>query len=544
MTEHHPGTPRFDLVVPTVGRDSLARLLAALAAAAGPLPGRLLLVDDRRGDRAGPLLRAAPPPRLAGRLSVVRGRAAGPAAARNLGWRRAEAPWVGFLDDDVEPGPTWLADLAADLAGLPPKVAGSQGRLRVPLPAARRPTDWERNVHGLETARWATADMAYRRAVLAEVGGFDERFPRAYREDADLALRVLGAGHRIARGRRLVTHPVRRADRLVSVRLQAGNADDVLMGALHGRGWREAAGVPRGRRPRHLAVTAAGLAALGALAARRAGRPRWTVPVAVLAGAGWLLGTAELAWTRIAPGPRTPDEVATMAATSLLLPPVATWHWLAGWRRRRLLADTARAPRPHRARSTGAPPRAPNPSAPAAVLFDRDGTLVVDVPYNGDPERVVPMPGAREALARLRAAGIPTAVVSNQSGVARGRLRPEQVEAVNRRVEELLGPLGPWLLCQHGPDDGCRCRKPAPGLVEAAARALGVEPHDCVVIGDVGADVEAASAAGARPVLVPTPATRAEEVATAPEVAGDLTEAVDLLLGPAPPAPVATGSAP
>jgi histidinol-phosphate phosphatase family protein len=318
------------------------------------------------------------------------------------------------------------------------------------------------------------------------------------------------------------------------VRLQAGNADDVLMGALHGRGWREAAGVPPGRRPRHLAVTAAGMAALGALAARRARHARWATPAAVLAGAGWLLGTAELAWARIAPGPRTPDEVATMAATSLLLPPAATWHWLSGWRRLPgLLADAARAPRPGR-----------GPGArPAAVLFDRDGTLVVDVPYNGDPERVVPMPGAREALSRLRAAGIPTAVVSNQSGVARGLLRPEQVEAVNRRVEELLGPLGPWLVCQHGPGDGCGCRKPAPGLVEAAARALGVEPRDCVVVGDVGADVEAASAAGARAVLVPTPATRAEEVAAAPEVAGDLAEAVDLLLGPAP-AAAATGGAP
>jgi histidinol-phosphate phosphatase family protein len=541
MTEHLE-TPLFDLVVPTVGRDSLARLLAALAAATGPLPGRLLLVDDR-ADRSAPLLRSAPPRLLAGRLRVVRGRAAGPAAARNLGWRRADAPWVGFLDDDVEPGPTWLADLAADLAGLPPEVAGSQGRLRVPLPAARRPTDWERNVHGLETARWATADMAYRRAVLAEVGGLDERFPRAYREDADLALRVVGAGHRIARGRRLASHPVRRADRLVSVRLQAGNADDVLMGALHGRGWREAAAVPRGRRPRHLAVTAAGLAALGALAVRRARRPSWTAPVALLAGAGWLAGTAELAWARIAPGPRTPDEVATMAATSLLLPPAATWHWLAGWwHRRGLLADTTRAPRPAR-------PDPGRQTRPAVVLFDRDGTLVVDVPYNGDPELVVAMPGAREALSRLRAAGIPTAVVSNQSGVARGRLRPEQVEAVNRRVEELLGPLGPWLLCQHGPDDGCRCRKPAPGLVEAAARALGVELRDCVVIGDVGADVEAASAAGARSVLVPTPATRAEEVAGAPQVAGDLTAAVDLLLGPVPAAgpprvAAATGRAP
>jgi HAD superfamily hydrolase (TIGR01662 family) len=523
-----PRTPLFDLVVPTVGRDSLGWLLAALDAATGPLPGQLLVVDDRGADRSAPLLASRTPPRLAGRLRVVRGRAAGPAAARNLGWRRVAAPWVGFLDDDVEPGPTWLADLEADLAGLPPEVAGSQGRLRVPLPAGRRPTDWERNVHGLETARWATADMAYRRAVLAAVGGFDERFPRAYREDADLALRVVRAGHRIAPGRRQTTHPVRRADRLVSVRLQAGNADDVLMAALHGRGWRRAAGVPRGRRPRHLATTAAGLIALGALAVRGTGRRRWSTPVALLAGAGWLAGTAELAWARIAPGPRTPAEVATMAATSLLLPPAATWHWLAGRRRRRgLLADTARAPRP---------------APPAAVLFDRDGTLVADVPYNGDPELVVAMPGARAAVARLRAAGVAIAVVTNQSGVARGRLRPAQVEAVNRRVEELLGPLGPWLVCRHGPDDGCRCRKPAPGLVEAAASALGVAPRDCVVIGDIGADVEAASAAGARSVLVPTPATRAEEVAGAPEVASDLGAAVDLLLGPGRPGSDATAA--
>jgi len=218
------------------------------------------------------------------------------------------------------------------------------------------------------------------------------------------------------------------------------------------------------------------------------------------------------------------------------------------------LADAARGPRPER-------PRPVSPAHPfggvagggaprsRAVLFDRDGTLVADVPYNGDPDRVVPMPGAREALARLRAAGVATAVVSNQSGVARGRLSPEQVERVNRRVEELLGPLGPWLVCPHGPDDGCRCRKPAPGLVEAAAGALGVETGDCVVIGDIGADVEAALAAGARAVLVPTTATRPEEVAAAPTVAPDLTAAVDLLLGPAaggpdgPAAELAAGAA-
>ena len=70
---------------------------------------------------------------------------------------------MAFLDDDVVPGPTWAADLLADLAGLPPEVAASQGRIVVPMPGGRRPTDWERNVRGLETARWATSDMGYRR---------------------------------------------------------------------------------------------------------------------------------------------------------------------------------------------------------------------------------------------------------------------------------------------------------------------------------------------------------------------------------------------
>jgi histidinol-phosphate phosphatase family protein len=208
-----------------------------------------------------------------------------------------------------------------------------------------------------------------------------------------------------------------------------------------------------------------------------------------------------------------------MGVTSVLLPPVTTWYWLAGWvRLPRLLGDRARAPRPGGWR-------------PGAVLFDRDGTLVADVPYNGDPGRVVLMPGAREAVERVRAAGVPTAVVSNQSGVGRGYLRVEQVEAVNRRVEELLGPLGPWLVCVHRPGDGCGCRKPAPGLIEAAAGALGVEARDCVVIGDIGADVEAARAAGARAVLVPTPVTRVEEVVAAPAVAPDLLRAVELVLG-------------
>nr|MDP9020874.1 glycosyltransferase [Actinomycetota bacterium] len=217
---------RYDVVVPTLGRPSLHRLLDALAGQRRSLPGQVLLVDDRP-DPSSPLLPGGAPRELD--VTVVAGRAAGPAAARNAGWRSSSAPWVAFLDDDVVPGPEWSTDLLADLRACADDVAGVQGRLRVPLPADRRPTDWERNVAGLEAAAWATADMAYRRPALARLGGFDERFPRAYREDADLALRAMNAGYRLQRGRRQVEHPVLPAPWHVSVAKQAGNADDALM---------------------------------------------------------------------------------------------------------------------------------------------------------------------------------------------------------------------------------------------------------------------------------------------------------------------------
>lgn len=490
-----------DLVIPTLGRRSLVDLLCALSDQDGRLPDIIYLVDDRRRPSTPLIERGLDLGRLAGRVHVLRGSARGPAAARNLGWRTSGAQWVAFLDDDVLPSSDWLLHLHADLEAADSSVAASQGQLTVPMPGERPPTDWERNVAGLEGARWITADIAYRRSVLDEVDGFDERFERAFREDAELALRVTRAGYRIVSGRRRVEHPVRAVGPWVSVRAQAGNADDALMTRLHGRDWQVEAASPKGRRASHLAITAALAAGVAGMATGR----RW---LAALAFAGWAAGTAEFAWRRIAPGPRTPAEIATMVATSVAIPPLASAHWLRGtWRWR-----------------SAAPLRAPRP---AAVLFDRDGTLVKDVPYNGDPGAVVVMPRARDALDRLRAHGILVGVVSNQSGVARGLISLEQVQAVNRRLEKLLGPIDSWAVCPHGPVDACDCRKPAPGLVLRAAAELGVSPERCVVVGDIGSDVQAAIAAGARAILVPTPKTRPEEVAAAPEVATDLLDAVN-----------------
>jgi D-glycero-D-manno-heptose 1,7-bisphosphate phosphatase len=139
------------------------------------------------------------------------------------------------------------------------------------------------------------------------------------------------------------------------------------------------------------------------------------------------------------------------------------------------------------------------------VLFDRDETIVVDVPFNGDPDKVVPAPDARRLLDRLRAEGLPLAVVSNQSGIGRGLLTREQVDAVNRKIDELLGPFAGFFVCPHAPDDACDCRKPKPKLILDAARALGVDPACCVVVGDRDSDVEAARGAGAIPLKLDGP---------------------------------------
>ncbi|MER7895757.1 glycosyltransferase [Streptomyces sp. NPDC096046] len=319
----------YAVVIPTLVRDTLADCLAALAAATGPEPDEIVIVDDRPDPRPAGLEDALGVlGDLRRRARVVTSGGRGPAAARNTGWHTVDAPWVAFLDDDVQVGPRWRDQLAEDLSGTTPDTAGVQGVITVPLPDERPPTDWERGTAGLATARWITADMAYRTDALKQVGGFDERFRRAFREDADIALRLLDAGRRVRQGRRTTRHPVRPADRWVSLRAQRGNADDALMRRLHGSDWWDRAAAPRGRIRAHLALTAVGTAAcaLAASGHRRA---------AAVAALGWLAGTGEFTWARVGPGPRTRDEVITMIATSVLIPPAATWQRLRGqWRHR------------------------------------------------------------------------------------------------------------------------------------------------------------------------------------------------------------------
>ncbi len=142
-----------------------------------------------------------------------------------------------------------------------------------------------------------------------------------------------------------------------------------------------------------------------------------------------------------------------------------------------------------------------NLSAPKRVaLIDRDGTIIVDKVYLADPEGIEFAPGAIDGLRLLRDAGFTLVLVTNQSGIARGYFDIARLEEIHARLRSMLAAEGVSLeaiyICPHSPEDGCDCRKPAPGMVKRAMRELGFGPDHAVFIGDSNADMGAAAAAG------------------------------------------------
>lgn len=148
-----------------------------------------------------------------------------------------------------------------------------------------------------------------------------------------------------------------------------------------------------------------------------------------------------------------------------------------------------------------------------AVFLDRDGVLIEDTGYPDDPDRIALLPGVAEGLRRLQAGGWRLVVVTNQSGIARGKFSLETLEAIHARLRELLAAEGVRLdalyYCPHHPDGSeprfrtaCNHRKPAPGMLRSAAEALGLDLAACWMIGDKESDVRAGQAAGCRTVRI------------------------------------------
>ena len=144
-------------------------------------------------------------------------------------------------------------------------------------------------------------------------------------------------------------------------------------------------------------------------------------------------------------------------------------------------------------------------SSPLA-LVDRDGTINVDPGYLRDPNTVALLNGAAEGLRRLTGLGYVLAIVTNQSGIARGLMTADDVAQVNARLVELLAsegvPIAAVATCPHGPADACGCRKPQPGLAHEVARLTGRSLDGVIVIGDKASDVGLAKAIGARAILI------------------------------------------
>ncbi len=182
-----------------------------------------------------------------------------------------------------------------------------------------------------------------------------------------------------------------------------------------------------------------------------------------------------------------------------------------------------------------------------AIFVDKDGTLLADVPYNVDPDKMRLLPGAGPGLHALQAAGYKLIVISNQSGVAHGFFAEPALEQVTRRLTQLLAcydvRLGGFYYCPHHPRGSvhpyavaCACRKPAPGMIFRAAGELGIELATSWVVGDILDDVEAGQRAGCRTLLIdngnetewlPGPFRRPHACAV------NLTEAAEIILGEA-----------
>ncbi len=317
---------QVSVVIPTFRRrDLLDKCLAALAAQTMPPDEfEVIVADDECSAATRELVtRWSAESPLTIRYLAVRG-TRGPAAARNAGWSIAQAPVIGFTDDDCLPLPDWLRQ---GLEAFQPQVDAAWGRLLMPIPDP--PRDYQRNASRLAQAEFVTANCFCRRSVLAATGGFDARFTAAWREDSDLYFRLLRAGYTVVQQREaIVIHPVRPARWGISLSQQKNSLFNALLYKKHPGLYRQR--IQAGPPYRYYLML---LALLGAVAA-------------IPAGSGWLLWLMLALWSvlylrfcsqRLSGTSRAPGHILEMLVTSAAIPPLAVFWRLAGAVRFRVL---------------------------------------------------------------------------------------------------------------------------------------------------------------------------------------------------------------
>jgi glycosyltransferase involved in cell wall biosynthesis len=319
-------TPQVSVVVPTYRRAALlARCLGALGAQTLPRERyEVIVVHDGPGAAAERLVSDwAERAGVTAQFFALDERR-GPAAARNRGSCEARGEIVAFTDDDTVPSPDWLARV---VEGFEPGVEAAWGRLVMPLGDA--PSDYELDAAALAKAPFVTANCFVRRSVLERLGGFDERFERAWREDSDLYFRLLASGARIVHlPNAVVEHPIRPAGWGVSLTQQRKVQFDALLYKKHPALYRER--VRAGPRwDYYAAVASLGVAAAGFAASAPS--------VATLAGGAWLALTARFCAARLARANKRASHVAEMVVTSAAIPPLAVFWRISGAIRYRVL---------------------------------------------------------------------------------------------------------------------------------------------------------------------------------------------------------------
>jgi glycosyltransferase involved in cell wall biosynthesis len=327
-------TPAISVVVPTYRRPALlSRCLLALCRQQqlSAVRYEVLIVDDGHDDETREVVeRVARDHAAAHEQFVIRylrpaaGR--GPSVARNAGWRAARGEVIAFTDDDTQPADDWLAE-GMQAMQAQPEVAALAGRVVVPVEGP--PTDHARMTQGLATAEFVTANAFVRRAALERIGGFDERFTRAWREDSDLQFRLMQEAGPVGRcDSACVEHPVREAPWGLSLQQQRNTYYDALLYKKHPQLYRERI-LPNPPWNYYAIVALTLLAAALALG----GLNRVAAACAVVA----VLLMLRFAWQRLRDTSRSASHVVEMLVTSTLIPFLSLYWRLRGALRFRVL---------------------------------------------------------------------------------------------------------------------------------------------------------------------------------------------------------------
>lgn len=309
---------RVSVVIPTYKRpDLLARCLRALLKQTmTPSEFEVIVADDDADPRINKLIDLFNLPHGPSIRYVAVTETHGPAAARNQGWRQARGQIIAFTDDDCIPNPDWLAE---GIDSFESRFVALSGQLVMPLPS--NPTDYERDASHLQHSSFVTANCFVRKSRLQMVGGFDERFRRAWREDSDLEFRLRQTGLIKKAPQAVVVHPIRPAPWGVSLKQLKNNFYEALLFKKYPQLYRSEI---RPLHPWSYYIGVGGLitAFLAAV---------FKIPLFVFFGIGvWAGLTLEFCIRRLKDTRRSFSHILEMFVTSVLIPPLAIFWRLRG----------------------------------------------------------------------------------------------------------------------------------------------------------------------------------------------------------------------